>query len=257
VADDPTRVALVTGGAGGIGSAMVRHLAARGLRPVVADVDLAAARRLADEVDGAAVEVDVGDYSSNHAMVGSVLDRYGRLDLVALNAGVNSGQRAADPLDPAKVARVTAVNLLSVVYGIDAATPALARQGGAVVVTCSLAALAPEVSPPLYVMTKAGALAYVRAMARHLTPRGITVNALCPAFVDTAMLGAGREWLVGQGFPMLTPDDIAAQLLAVVDSGATGQAWAMVAGRPPTPYEFPATPDPLHPDGSPARLSLG
>ena len=95
------------------------------------------------------------------------------------------------------MARVTAVNLLGVVYGIDAATPALARQGGAVVVTCSLAALAPEVSPPLYVMTKAGALAYVRAMAqpphaaRHHRQRA--VSGLCghPCWAP-----AGNGWWV-------------------------------------------------------------
>jgi NAD(P)-dependent dehydrogenase (short-subunit alcohol dehydrogenase family) len=123
-------VALVTGGGGGIGTAMARALAGRGYRLMLADIDQTAARRVADEVDGDAVEVDVSDLASCHAMVAQTLHRLGRLDLVALNAGVNSGQRAIDPLDPLKLTRTVGINLLGVVHGIDAVTPAMAERGG-------------------------------------------------------------------------------------------------------------------------------
>jgi NAD(P)-dependent dehydrogenase (short-subunit alcohol dehydrogenase family) len=254
---DGLRVALVTGGAGGIGAAMCRRLAGRGYRVVVADLDLGAAGTVADAVQGSAVQVDVSDWAQNQAMVAHALHRYGRLDVVALHAGVNSGQGGGEPLDPSRYRRTTGINVDSVVFGIDAATPALARQGGAIVVTASLAALAPEVSAPIYAMGKGAVLTYVRAMARHLALSRITINALCPAFVDTPMLDGFRDHLTGQGFPLLTPGQVADALVGVLDGGGTGQAWAMVAGRAPVPYEFPPVPATLHPDGSPATLTLG
>ncbi|MGE5829751.1 MAG: SDR family oxidoreductase [Micromonosporaceae bacterium] len=73
--------------------------------------------------------------------------------------------------------------------GIDAARPALAERGGGIVVLSSSAALAPENPNPVYTLGKAAVLGYLRAFAGPLRPSGITVNAVCPAFVDTALLG--------------------------------------------------------------------
>jgi NAD(P)-dependent dehydrogenase (short-subunit alcohol dehydrogenase family) len=247
-----SQVALITGAAGGIGQAMARRLKQHGYHVVVADLDGDAARRTADEVGGTAMAVDVRDFDANHRMVADVLSVFGRLDLAALHAGVNSGQRGADPLSFELYRRSVAVNMDGVVFGIDAVRPALAVQGGAIVVTASLACLAPEVSNPVYTAAKSAVLGYVRAMAAPLAEQGITINALCPGFVDTAMLGPGRSILVEQGFPLIQPDDVAAALLAVVDGEVTGQAWALVAGQPPTVYEFPPIPQTLTPDGRPA-----
>jgi NAD(P)-dependent dehydrogenase (short-subunit alcohol dehydrogenase family) len=257
-ADLDRPVALVTGGAGGIGTALCRALAARGYRVVVADLDLTAARSVADAVDGSAVAVDVGDWEASRAMVDHTLQRYGRLDLVALNAAVNSGQPGSQPLDPRRYLATNRVNVDGVVFGIDAATGALAHRGGAIVVTASLAALVPEVSNAVYALGKAAVVGYVRAIAAHLSARGITINAVCPAFVDTSMLSVNtRAVLTGQGFPLLSPGEVAAAALALADSGGTGEVWAMVAGRPPVRYDFPPVPTTLHADGRAATLSLG
>jgi NAD(P)-dependent dehydrogenase (short-subunit alcohol dehydrogenase family) len=247
-----TQVALITGAAGGIGEAIARQLSQRGYHVVAADIDLAAAQRIADDVDGTAMAVDVGDFGANHRLVADVLAACGRLDVAALHAGVNSGQRGAEPLSLELYRRSVAVNMDGIVFGIDAVRPALAVQGGAIVVTASLACLAPEVSNPVYTAAKSAVLGYVRAMAAPLAPQGITINALCPGFVDTAMLGQGRSILVEQGFPLIEPDHVAATLLTVVDGKSTGQAWAIVAGQPPTVYEFPPIPQTLTPDGQPA-----
>ena len=235
---------------------MSRALAARGYRVMVADVDGEAAQATAAASGGASVEVDVRDFAANRAMVAATLERYGRLDALVLSAGVNSGIRPADLIDLDRYRRTNGVNVDGVVFGIDAARPALAERGGGIVVLSSLAALAPENSNPVYTLGKAAVLGYLRALAGPLRPSGITVNAVCPAFVDTPLLGQTRSVLEEQGFPLIPPADVAAAVLALLESGGTGQVWTLVAGRPPVPCEFPGTPTTLLPDGTEARLTL-
>jgi len=251
---DLAPVALVTGGAGGIGSAIVRRLARRGCRVAVADLDRSAAAAVAEPVGGVAVEVDVTDFDANHAMVAEVLAHYGRLDVLVLNAGINSGIPGVQPLDLERYRRAMAVNVDGVAFGLDAARPALSVRGGAVVMMSSLAALSPGVSNPVYTLGKSAIVGYARAMARPLRQIGVTVNAICPAFVDTPMLGSTtRQLLVDRDFPLLTPDDVAGAVATVLDSGQSGETWVLVAGRPPVQYEFADIPATLLPDGSPVR----
>ncbi|MBB5873826.1 NAD(P)-dependent dehydrogenase (short-subunit alcohol dehydrogenase family) [Allocatelliglobosispora scoriae] len=250
------RVAVVTGGAGAIGAAISRRLSSRGYTVVVADLNGDAARALADEIGGTAVTSDASDFEQNRALFAHAVERHGRLDLAALTVGINSGQPAHTPLDPVGYRRTVAVNVDSVVFGIEAATPALMAGGGAIVVACSLAALAPEQSNPVYTLTKSAVLGYVRAMAIPLSQHGITINAICPAFVDTPMLGTTRHFLEDQQFPLLTPDDIAATVDSAAHGGRSGEAWALVAGQPPTRYDFPAIPPTLNRDGTPAMLVI-
>ncbi len=247
-------VALVTGGAGGIGAAVCARLAGLGHRVVVVDVDPTAAARVADAIGGSAYPTDVGDLAGNHAMVAYAPDRYGRLDLVVLNAGIRSEQSPDEPLDLAVDRHTNAVNLDSVVFGVDAAVPALARQGGAIVVTASLAALRPEQANPLYAMGKSAVLGYVRAMSGPLHRRGIRINAICPGFTDTAILGISKKLMRKQGFPLLTPDDVADALAGLLARDGTGEAWAQVAGRPATRFDFPPIPATLLPDGTEVEL---
>ena len=87
----PGAVALVTGGASGIGAGTARMLAAAGARVVVADIDLVGARAVAHEVGGLAVRCDVGVLADNTAAVTATLERFGRLDVVVLNAGIAVG----------------------------------------------------------------------------------------------------------------------------------------------------------------------
>ena len=258
MAPEDQPVALVTGGGGGIGAAIEARLAGRGYRLVVADVDGAQARHTAGRLGGTAVEVDVSDHGRNVAMVARAVAVYGRLDLVVLNAGVNSGQSAGDPLDVARYRRTNGVNVDGVVFGIDAALPVLSARGGAIVVISSLACLAPQHANPVYALGKSAVVGYVRALAAPLAKADVTINAVCPSFVDTPLLGTTRDWLLDQGFPMLSADDVAVAVLAALDGGRSGEAWQVVAGRAASPYGYPDIPVSLLPDGTPAPdLALG
>lgn len=250
------RVAIVTGGASGIGAAFAHRLSGRGYRVVVADIDADGAARVAAEVGGSPFELDAADLEQNRALADAAVARYGRLDVVCLNVGVNSGQQPGDPLDPAKYHRAMRINVDSAVFGIEAVTPVLMDDGGAIVVTASAAALAPRHANPVYTATKSAVVGYVRAMARPLAFHGVTVNTLCPAFVDTPMLSPTLPLLRQWDFPVLTTADVADALESVLDGGETGQAWALVAGQPPTRYEYPELPPTLRPDGTPAHIDI-
>jgi NAD(P)-dependent dehydrogenase (short-subunit alcohol dehydrogenase family) len=252
---EPVPVALVTGGAGGIGSALCTALAGRGHRVVVADLDESAAGAVAERIGGVAVGTDVTDPEANRAAVRRALDEYGRLDVVALNAGISSGHAGAGPIDPVAYRRITGVNVDGVVYGLDAALPALrAAGGGTVVVTASLAGLAPMPTDPLYTLTKTAVVGYVRALAEPLAADRIRINALCPGFTDTAILGVARSDFTAAGFPLLTPADVAAAFLAILDGGSPGEAWVVQPGRAAAAYRFRGVPGPLVEDGSSVPL---
>jgi NAD(P)-dependent dehydrogenase (short-subunit alcohol dehydrogenase family) len=238
------QVALVTGGAGGIGTAVVRRLAKLGARVAVQDLDGAGAQRLASEVGGIAIAGDVTDPSVLPAVVAQVEKELGRLDVVHLNAGIGGGQAGIDDaLDVARYRKLVGVNVDHVVYGVCAAVPALRRQGGGkIVITASLAGLAAMPADPLYTLTKHAVVGYARAAGKALESDGITVNALCPGFVDTLLLGAAKEEFDSVSFPLLTPDDIAEAVQTVLGDGAPGEAWIIQPGGQASAYKFRGVP---------------
>ena len=243
-------VALVTGGAGGIGAATCVRLASAGHTVVVVDVDLEAAGQVAKEVGGTAFQADVSDPDANRAMVAHALTEHGRLDVLVLNAGIASDVPPDPPLDVARYRRALGVNLDGVVFGIDAGLTALQETGGQIVVTASLAALGPDMANPVYALTKSAVVGYVRALSTPLTPKGVRINAVCPGFTDTDILGIAKRLMRKQKFPLLTPDEVAGAILGIVGGDGTGEAWAVVAGRPAAPFTFPDVPTTLQADGT-------
>ncbi len=161
-----------------------------------------------------------------------------------LNAGITAGTASWDDLDPDLYRRVVGVNVDGVVHGLRAALPALRRRGrGAVVVTSSLAGLAPAPATPLYALTKHAVVGLVRSMAPPLSAEGITLNAVCPGFTATPLLG---EEFVRRfddaGYPLMTADEVADAALTLVDGTATGQCLVCQPGREPAPYAFRGVP---------------
>jgi len=235
--------ALVTGGASGIGAAAARRLARAGAQVAVADRDETAAAALAGELGGLALGGDVADPERMPAHVAAVEEAFGRLDVVLLNAGVTAGQSGVEELDLTAYRRIVGVNVDHVVFGLTAAVPALRRAGGGIVIaTASLAGLVAMPGDALYTMTKHAVVGYVRSAAPTLAPEGIRVNAVCPGFADTPLIARAKDRFAD--FPLLTADDVADAVEAVLERGEPGECWFVQPGREPAPYGFRGVPGP-------------
>lgn len=241
----PGKVALVTGGANGIGAAVARRLAGFGAQVVVADVDDAAGQAVADEVGGHYVRCDVRELGENEAMVAAAVDRFGGLDLVHLNAGISSGHGLGADFDEAAYRRAMGINLDGVVFGVHAALPALlGRGGGTIIATASMAGLTPVALDPIYAANKAAVVALVRSLAEAHRPDRILVNALCPSFAHTAIIGGIKAYLDEVRFPILEVAEVVDTFVSILDGGGTGQAWFVVPGRVSEPFAFRNVPGP-------------
>jgi NAD(P)-dependent dehydrogenase (short-subunit alcohol dehydrogenase family) len=243
---EPGAVALLTGGASGIGLAVARQLAERGTRVVIADRDAAAGQSAADEVHGRFVATDVSEPAAVQAAIDAAETEYGRLDLAVLNAGVTTGESPIEVLDLARYRATLGVNVDGVVFGIRSALPALRRAGGgAIVVTASLSGLTPYPDDPIYAMTKHAVVGLVRSLAQPLSADAVTINAICPGFVSTPLIDDYRAKFEAAGLPLLSAEEVAGAVLAAADSGDTGQAWVCQPGRTPEPYRFRGVPGPV------------
>jgi NAD(P)-dependent dehydrogenase (short-subunit alcohol dehydrogenase family) len=239
------KVALVTGGASGIGLATATLLVEYGVSVAVVDLDGDAADRVAGELGGLGLQADVGRSDAWPGIIEAVTDRFGGIDLAHLNAGVTTGEADITKITDEIYRRAVGVNVDGVVFGVRALVPALAaRGGGAMVATASLAGLIGFSPDPIYCLTKHAVVGLVRSLGPQLSERGITFNAVCPSIVDTPLIDDVREMLEGSGFPLI---DVSAVSSAVVERLAgeeTGQAMVIQAGREALPFRFARPPGP-------------
>jgi NAD(P)-dependent dehydrogenase (short-subunit alcohol dehydrogenase family) len=240
-----SRVALVTGGASGIGAATCELLAADGVRVVVADVDEARGREVAQRIGGLFVPCDVADPEANRAAVVFAVQRCGGLDLVHLNAGVATGCGIGEDFDLALYRRAVGVNLDGVVLGTHAALPALReRGGGAIVATASMAGLIGMPMDPVYTATKHAVVGLARALGPALAGEGIRFNAVCPAFAETPIVDPIREQLAAAGFALIPAEAVARAVMTLFGGDAAGECWFVQAGREPEAFRFRNVPGP-------------
>jgi NAD(P)-dependent dehydrogenase (short-subunit alcohol dehydrogenase family) len=194
-------------------------------------------------VAGLALPGDVSDPDIMPMLTSVAEDRFGRLDIVFLNAGMTAGQSGIADLDVLKYRQLVGVNTDHVVFGTCAAVPALRRAGGGTIIaTASLAGLMPMAGDALYTLTKHAVVGYVRAAGQTLGPEGIRVCAVCPGFVDTPLIADHRDQF--GDFPMLVPDNVADAVDAILERGNSGEAWYVQPGREPAPYGFRGVPGP-------------
>lgn len=186
------KVAIVTGGASGIGAATLRALAAQGAAVICADInDEGGAAVVADLAAGGARAVfqhcDVGELAQVDAAVAAAVERFGGLDIMHNNAIWSGGGWVAD-LDPEIWQRSLQVMLTGVFYGCRAAIPAMLRRGGgAIVNTASIEAFGGEMMASPYATAKAGVVNLTRNVAIEYGRKGIRANAICPGIVDTPL----------------------------------------------------------------------
>jgi 2-hydroxycyclohexanecarboxyl-CoA dehydrogenase len=187
------RIALVTGGASGIGAATARRLAAEGARVAIADLDLDGARAVAGEIDGAAVPMDVADTASVRAGVAAAEEALGPIDVLVNNAGtdrfaffVNTDEELWD--------FVLGVNLRGTIAVTHAVLGGMQSRGrGAIVNVASEAGRVGSQGSAIYSAAKGGVISFTRAVAREAARYGVRANAVAPGPIDTPLLDAAAE----------------------------------------------------------------
>ena len=193
---DDRRVAIVTGAAGALGSAMCERFVRDGVRVVVADVAIEPARALAERLDptGAtalAVEVDMADYATVDAMVKQVLAWSGRIDIMVNNAGVAEESVPTWEMPLQAWQRTIDIDLTGVFHGCRAVLRAMLERGwGRIINISSIAGKEGKHNPAAYAAAKAGVIGLTKAMAFEVAPLGILVNAITPG---TSRAGTGRR----------------------------------------------------------------
>jgi 2-hydroxycyclohexanecarboxyl-CoA dehydrogenase len=240
------RTALVTGGASGIGAATCRRLAAEGARVAVTDVNLDGARAIADEVDGAAFELDVRSTDSVRAAVEGAERELGPVGVLVNNAGYDEWGWFTDT-DEALWQRVLAVNLVGVIACTHAVLPGMQeRRRGRIVNVSSEAGRVGSSGSAVYSAAKGGVLGFTKALAIENGRYGITVNAVAPGPIETPLLMAAPEELGDVGRRLVDtmigstnlrrlgqPDEVASAIAFLASDDAsyvTGQSLGVSGG---------------------------
>jgi NAD(P)-dependent dehydrogenase (short-subunit alcohol dehydrogenase family) len=208
--DELDRVAIVTGGARGIGAAVCQALLDDGLRVAVVDLDREAARARATALDAdgeraRGFAADVSDGAAVDAMVAEVVGAFGRLDVLVNNAGITHPGDTQEMSD-ADWDRLVGVHLGGTFRCSRAAFPHLRERGGAIVSTASIAARVGFSKRASYCAAKGGILALTRCLAVEWAPYGIRVNAVAPGHTRTQML----DDAIAHG--VLPPERVAARI---------------------------------------------
>ncbi|MDN3567530.1 SDR family NAD(P)-dependent oxidoreductase [Paeniroseomonas aquatica] len=185
------KVAVVTGGANGIGRAVSLGFARQGAKVVVVDRDAEAGAAVAAEIGRAAIfrAADVTRSADVQAYVQAALDSFGRIDCFHNNAGIEGKVAPTAEYDEAVFDAVMGVNVKGVFLGLRHVLPVMIRQrGGAVVNTASIAGMIGTAGMPAYVASKHAVMGLTKVAAGEVGPLGVRVNAICPGPIATRMV---------------------------------------------------------------------
>ncbi len=203
------RVAVITGGASGIGKALCHRFAAEGARVVVSDVDLPGAEQVAAAIGGVAFRTDVSQEKDLIALVAHVEQRVGPIDIFVSNAGIAIGGGPETPDDEWR--RIIDINVMAHVWAARVLVPDMVRRGqGYLVNVASAAGLLTQIGSAPYAVTKHAAVAFAEWLAVSYGSRGIRVSCVCPLGVKTPMLAFGDERITA----LLSPEAIEPEAVA-------------------------------------------
>jgi 3-oxoacyl-[acyl-carrier protein] reductase/2-hydroxycyclohexanecarboxyl-CoA dehydrogenase len=206
--------AIVTGAARGIGKAIALKLAWEGADLVVVDINLEDAREVTDEIEkmgrkGIALKIDVSRREEAEKMVDVTREELGRVDILVNNAGINRDAMLHKMSDE-KWNQVLAVDLTGVFFCLRAAAKIMREQGYGRVINISSASWMGNIGQANYSAAKAGVVGLSKTAARELARKGITVNVICPGFIDTEMTRA-------------IPEKIRAKIIEKIPMGEVGK----------------------------------
>jgi len=247
--DPDGKVAIVSGGASGIGFATASLLAARGARVVLADrQDGTDAAKQIEAAGGQArfVRTDVTKPEEIQAALDFAAGEFGRVDIMHNNAGVSErGDFFSIPYE--QWTPTVAINLQAVIAATQLEVLLLRKQGGGGVIvnTASMGGMVPMAMNPVYAATKAGVIHFTRSLA-YLANEGIRVDAVCPSFTDTPMVRQGDPAALEATFAAMTaevggvlmPDRIAEGVLQLVEDDSRAGAIMRVTVRGGIDYAF-------------------
>lgn len=193
------KVAVITGGASGIGEASVRLFVEEGAEVVVADVQDERGGRLASELGAEYVHADVTREEDVEAAVSHAVDVYGRLDCMFNNAGIAGAVGPIESVTVEAFDRTVAVLLRGVFLGVKHAAPVMRAQGGGSIInTASVAAVRTGYGNHVYSAAKAGVVQLTRSVAMELGEDNVRVNCVLPGFIPTPMIARARGVPLGE-----------------------------------------------------------
>lgn len=214
------KVALITGGARGIGRAIAMAFAKEGADIVIADVNLEIAQKTALEIEGLgrkslALEMDVTNYEKVEEGINKILDKMGKVDILVNNAGITKDNLLLR-MSPADFDAVINVNLKGTFNCIKAACrPMIKQRGGRIISIASIIGLIGNPGQANYAASKAGIIALTKTVAKELASRNINANAVAPGFIQTEMTAKLPEDIkkkMLEAIPLArlgTPEDVA------------------------------------------------
>ncbi len=194
------RVAVITGGAGGIGTAAGKCFACEGADVLLVDLDEAALAKACDEIGSNRVSFCVADVTclqDNQRMIEQAVERYGGVDVFAANAGIEGDVRSIVEYDEKRFDQVMGVNVKGPFLGLKAAIPAIEKRGGgSIIITSSIAGLQGTANFSAYTTSKHAVIGLMRSAALECANKKIRVNTINPSPVETRMMRSLEEGLL-------------------------------------------------------------
>ncbi len=249
--DPKNKVAVITGGASGIGFATSKLLALNGASVVLGDIQADLGAKAVQEIEAAGgrahfVETDVLKTSDLRNLIDTAVETFGRVDIIHNNAGINERGNFLDAgADEWEL--TLAVDLQAVIRATQIAVVQLRKQGdgGVIIFTASMGGIVPMPTSPIYATSKAGVIQLCRSLG-YLAGEGIRVNAICPSFTDTPMVRVAGEAVMERMRQevggILMPEDIAEGVLKLVEDDSRAGAVMRVTVRNGHDFAFERRP---------------